>query len=61
MTDPRLSDLLSAIEPLDVTAMSEACERQAQLTKPAGALGVLEDASVRLSGVQGTCLLVAMT
>jgi len=61
MTDPRLSDLLSAIEPLDVTAMSDARERQAQLTKPAGALGVLEDASVRLSGVQGTCPPVAMT
>ena len=61
MTDPRLSDLLSAIEPLDVTAMSDARERQAQLTKPAGALGVLEDASVRLSGVQGTCPPAAMT
>src|SRR4051812_15702341 len=61
MTDPRLSDLLSAIEPLDVTAMAEARERQAQLTKPAGALGVLEDASVRLSGVQGRCPPAAMT
>ena len=61
MTDPRLSGLLSAIEPLDVTAMSEARERQAQLTKPAGALGVLEDASVRLSGVQGSCPPAAMT
>ena len=55
MTDPRLSDLLSAIEPLDERAMTDARERQAQLTKPAGALGVLEDASIRLSGIQRTC------
>ena len=61
MTDPRLADLLSAIEPLDATAMTDARDRQAQLTKPAGALGVLEDASVRLSGVQGSCPPAAMT
>jgi nicotinate-nucleotide--dimethylbenzimidazole phosphoribosyltransferase len=35
--------------------MSEARLRQAQLTKPAGALGVLEDASVSLCGIQGVC------
>lgn len=61
MTDPRLADLLSAIEPLDATAMSDARERQAQLTKPAGALGVLEDASVRLCGIQRVCPPAAMT
>ena len=61
MTDPRLADLLSAIEPLDATAMSDARERQAQLTKPAGALGVLEEASVRLSGIQRVCPPAAMT
>ena len=55
MTDTRLSDLLSAIEPLDADAMTAARERQGQLTKPAGALGVLEDASVRLSGIQRHC------
>jgi nicotinate-nucleotide--dimethylbenzimidazole phosphoribosyltransferase len=55
MTEPRLSDLLSVIEPLDERAMTDARERQAQLTKPAGALGVLEDASIRLSGIQRTC------
>jgi nicotinate-nucleotide--dimethylbenzimidazole phosphoribosyltransferase len=55
MTDPRLTDLLCAIEPLDERAMTDARERQAQLTKPAGALGVLEDASIRLSGIQRTC------
>ena len=55
MTDPRLSDVLSAIRPLDERAMTDARERQGQLTKPAGALGVLEDASIRLSGIQGVC------
>ncbi len=35
--------------------MAEARARQAQLTKPAGALGVLEDASVTLCGIQRTC------
>ena len=61
MTDPRLADLLSAIEPLDAAAMSDARDRQSQLTKPAGALGVLEEASVRLSGIQGLCPPAAMT
>jgi nicotinate-nucleotide--dimethylbenzimidazole phosphoribosyltransferase len=55
MTDPRLAEALSAIEPLDETAMREARQRQAQLTKPAGALGVLEEVSVRLAGIQGAC------
>ncbi len=35
--------------------MRDAVDRQAQLTKPAGALGVLEGTSVRLAGVQGVC------
>jgi len=61
MTVPRLADLLSAIEPLDAAAMSDARDRQAQLTKPAGALGVLDEASVRLSGIQGLCPPAAMT
>jgi nicotinate-nucleotide--dimethylbenzimidazole phosphoribosyltransferase len=55
MTDPRLDDLLSALTPLDARAAQEARDRQAQLTKPPGALGVLEDASVQLAGIAGTC------
>jgi nicotinate-nucleotide--dimethylbenzimidazole phosphoribosyltransferase len=55
MTDPRLADVLAAVAPLDAAAMRDARERQAQLTKPAGSLGVLEDVSVQLSGIQGTC------
>jgi nicotinate-nucleotide--dimethylbenzimidazole phosphoribosyltransferase len=54
-SDPLLHQLLIAIEPLDETAMHEARQRQAQLTKPAGALGVLEDVSVQLCGIQRTC------
>jgi len=51
----RLAALLEAVHPLHAQAMSDAEQRQAQLTKPAGALGVLEPVSVRLAGVQGTC------
>jgi nicotinate-nucleotide--dimethylbenzimidazole phosphoribosyltransferase len=50
-----LHDVLAAVVPPDAAAMSEARLRQAQLTKPTGALGVLEDASVALCGIQGTC------
>jgi nicotinate-nucleotide--dimethylbenzimidazole phosphoribosyltransferase len=56
-----LSALRSSITPLDATAVAEATERQAQLTKPAGALGVLEAASIRLAGIQGTCPPVSLT
>ncbi len=39
----------------DQAAMSQARERQDQLTKPPGSLGRLEDLSVRLAGLAGTC------
>jgi len=55
MTDERLAQLLSRIGPPDPDAMQDARDRQAQLTKPAGALGVLEDASIRLAGIHGSC------
>jgi nicotinate-nucleotide--dimethylbenzimidazole phosphoribosyltransferase len=35
--------------------VTAAQERQARLTKPAGALGVLEDVSVQLAGLSGQC------
>jgi len=54
-SDPLLHGLLTAITPLDERSMQEARERQAQLTKPAGALGALEEASVLLCGIQRTC------
>lgn len=39
--------------PLDATAEAAACARQAQLTKPAGSLGLLETLAVRLAAQQG--------
>jgi nicotinate-nucleotide--dimethylbenzimidazole phosphoribosyltransferase len=50
-----LDDVLAAIRPLDPEAMAAARERQAQLTKPAGSLGALEELAVQLSGLAGTC------
>ena len=49
----RLTKLLNSITPLDETAMSVARERQAQLAKPPGSLGRLEDLSVQLAGISG--------
>jgi nicotinate-nucleotide--dimethylbenzimidazole phosphoribosyltransferase len=51
----RLRAAISAIEPLDDGAVREARFRQTQLTKPPGALGALEGASVTLCGIQRTC------
>jgi nicotinate-nucleotide--dimethylbenzimidazole phosphoribosyltransferase len=52
--NPELQALISSIQPVNAQAMQAARERQAQLTKPAGALGLLEELSVRLAGVFGT-------
>lgn len=46
-----LPETLARIRPLDERAMAAAAERQARLTKPLGALGVLEGLSVRLAGI----------
>ncbi|WP_288432873.1 nicotinate-nucleotide--dimethylbenzimidazole phosphoribosyltransferase [uncultured Deinococcus sp.] len=51
---PELTELLRSVRPADEAAMQAARERQAQLTKPPGALGDLEALSVRLAGVFGT-------
>ncbi|GAA0793351.1 nicotinate-nucleotide--dimethylbenzimidazole phosphoribosyltransferase [Marinobacterium sediminicola] len=48
-----MSWLEQAVKPLDRTAERAAQERQQQLTKPAGALGVLEQLAIRLAGMQG--------
>ncbi|MEV6695497.1 nicotinate-nucleotide--dimethylbenzimidazole phosphoribosyltransferase [Micromonospora sp. NPDC051196] len=50
-----LETTIAAIGPLDESAMSTARQLQARLTKPAGSLGLLEDLSVRLAGLAGTC------
>jgi nicotinate-nucleotide--dimethylbenzimidazole phosphoribosyltransferase len=56
-----LDDLISAVAPGDHPTMQEARDRQAQLTKPVGALGVLEDVSIKLAGIQAVCPPAAMT
>ncbi|NUT33826.1 MAG: nicotinate-nucleotide--dimethylbenzimidazole phosphoribosyltransferase [Hamadaea sp.] len=50
-----LSRTVEAIGPLDVAAMEQARARQGRLTKPAGSLGHLEELSIRLAGLAGTC------
>ena len=42
------------IQPLDESAMNAARERQAQLAKPPGSLGRLEELSVQLAGITGS-------
>jgi len=50
-----IDQILAAIRPPDETAMAAARDLHARLTKPAGSLGALEDLSVRLAGLAGTC------
>jgi nicotinate-nucleotide--dimethylbenzimidazole phosphoribosyltransferase len=50
-----LETTIAAIRPADAAAMAAARDLQARLTKPAGSLGALEDLSVRLSGLAGSC------
>lgn len=49
----RLDDTIKAIPDLDAEAMRSARERQDQLTKPQGALGMLEEISVKIAGITG--------
>lgn len=48
-----LAELTARIGPLDEAAMTAATARQAQLTKPRGALGRLEPLSIQLAGITG--------
>ncbi|MFG3256482.1 nicotinate-nucleotide--dimethylbenzimidazole phosphoribosyltransferase [Streptomyces sp. NPDC048172] len=50
-----LSETLDAIRPLDAKALGEAWERQKRMTKPAGALGMLEIISAQLCGLSRKC------
>ncbi|MEH0842794.1 nicotinate-nucleotide--dimethylbenzimidazole phosphoribosyltransferase [Micromonospora sp. CPCC 205711] len=50
-----LETTIAAIGPLDEPAMAAARDLQGRLTKPAGSLGALEELSVRLAGLAGSC------
>ncbi|MFF3246000.1 nicotinate-nucleotide--dimethylbenzimidazole phosphoribosyltransferase [Streptomyces sp. NPDC002870] len=50
-----LQETVSNIRPLDAKALGEAWERQKRMTKPAGALGMLEIISAQLSGLSRLC------
>ncbi|MEU8235132.1 nicotinate-nucleotide--dimethylbenzimidazole phosphoribosyltransferase [Actinoplanes sp. NPDC048967] len=50
-----LETTLAAIGPAAEPAMAAARDLQSRLTKPAGSLGALEELSVRLAGLAGTC------
>jgi nicotinate-nucleotide--dimethylbenzimidazole phosphoribosyltransferase len=50
-----LEETLRGIRPLDAKALGEAWERQKRMTKPAGALGMLEIISAQLSGLSRQC------
>ena len=50
-----ITETIAAIRPPDEAAMNAAREHQDRLTKPRGALGALEEVSVRLAGIAGVC------
>jgi len=50
-----LESTVAGIRPADAAAMAAARDLQARLTKPTGSLGALEDLSVRLAGLAGSC------
>ena len=53
MTEAALQQYIQAIRPADRAVMDAARERQAELAKPPGSLGALEDISIRLAGITG--------
>jgi len=55
MSDELLAATIARIGPLDGPAAAAAQLRQLRLTKPAGALGRLEEVSVQLAGLAGVC------
>lgn len=54
MTRQELTAYMESIPPADREAMDAARRRQAELAKPPGSLGALEDMSIRLAGVLRT-------
>lgn len=47
-----LEDTLNNIRPPDSSAREKAAQRQEQLTKPRGSLGVLEELSIQIAGIK---------
>lgn len=52
--EEKLSQLIASVRPPDEDAMAAARARQAQLAKPPGSLGRLEDLSIQLAGITGS-------
>ncbi len=52
----KLKKTISEIKPLDKEAMKLAKERQDTLTKPMESLGILEELSIRVAGIQAKAL-----
>lgn len=52
-TDDMLEEAIKSVLPLDADAMNAARRRQAELAKPPGSLGKLEDISIQLAGITG--------
>lgn len=52
----RLEETLNRIGEPDAEAMRAASERQDRLTKPAGALGMLEEISIKVAGIMGEAM-----
>jgi nicotinate-nucleotide--dimethylbenzimidazole phosphoribosyltransferase len=50
-----LAETVAGIRPLDAKALGEAWERQKRMTKPSGALGMLEIISAQLCGLSRMC------
>ncbi|MFF8386644.1 nicotinate-nucleotide--dimethylbenzimidazole phosphoribosyltransferase [Streptomyces kanasensis] len=50
-----LQETVATVRPLDAKALGEAWERQKRMTKPAGALGMLEIISAQLCGLSRSC------
>lgn len=51
-----LTELLASIKPLDNAACEQARNRQQQLTKPTGSLGVLEAIAIQMAGITSNTL-----
>jgi Fe-S cluster assembly scaffold protein SufB len=49
----RIEKAIASVKPADKEAMTAAKERQAQLAKPPGSLGVLEELSIKVAGMTG--------